>query len=261
MSPRLLNISGGRTSALMLRRLLDDCGGTLPADTHAVFANTGLECEETLAFLREISERWGVTIRWVERTIDRKFREVTFDTASRKGEPFTDLITQKSFLPNGVMRFCTQYLKIHTARDFMRSQGYEHWTSVVGLRYDEPDRVSRVRERDHEEWDVQCPLYDARITKAHVNDFWRGQPFDLRLKPWESNCAGCYLKSSSVLERIERDRPGSLQWWADQEARIGARFKGWRDYAALIRLSKAPRLPGVDFDDETNYSLPCACTD
>jgi hypothetical protein len=39
--PALVSFSGGRTSAYMLRRILDANGGRLPADVHAVFANTG----------------------------------------------------------------------------------------------------------------------------------------------------------------------------------------------------------------------------
>jgi hypothetical protein len=49
--PTILNISGGRTSGLMLRRILDAHDGTLPPETFAVFANTGRERSETLTFL------------------------------------------------------------------------------------------------------------------------------------------------------------------------------------------------------------------
>lgn len=36
-APAVINVSGGRTSALMLRRVLDAHGGTLPRDEHTVF--------------------------------------------------------------------------------------------------------------------------------------------------------------------------------------------------------------------------------
>lgn len=49
--PAVVNVSGGRTSAYMLRRVLDACGGRLPADVFAVFCNTGDEREETLRFV------------------------------------------------------------------------------------------------------------------------------------------------------------------------------------------------------------------
>ena len=39
--PAIINVSGGRTSALMLRRVLDAHGGALPDGVVAAFANTG----------------------------------------------------------------------------------------------------------------------------------------------------------------------------------------------------------------------------
>lgn len=261
--PTIINVSGGRTSALMLHNILRAHGGTLPPDVHAVFCNTGKERPETLAFLAAVSERWGVRLRWIERDLHKsagaRFREVTYETASRNGEPFDELIVERRFLPNGIMRFCTQDLKIRTARDFMRSQGHEHWTSVMGLRFDEPARVSRVRDREPDEWDVACPLYDARVTKADVMGFWASQPFDLELQPHESNCDGCYLKARSILTRIERDRPGTLAWWDAKERERNARFKSTRRYLDIIRVAHAtPSLP-LDLDEEP--SLPCHCTD
>jgi hypothetical protein len=260
--PTIINVSGGRTSALMLRRILDAHDGALPDDVHAVFCNTGLEREETLAFLGACEAQWGANIRWIERDSTRapreRWREVTHATASRRGEPFAQAITEKMFLPNAVMRFCTQMLKIEPSRAFMVAQGYEHWTSVVGLRRDEPSRVSKVRSNTPPQWDVGVPLYDARVTVADVDAFWRASPFTLALKSYESNCAGCMLKPASVLVRLERDAPGALEWWHQQERAIGARFHKGRTYLDLINEARSPALPGV-FDDQP--ALPCACTD
>lgn len=262
--PTILNISGGRTSGLMLRRILDAHDGALPPETFPVFANTGRERHETLTFLATMAARWGVTIHWIERDHTKpsgqRFRVVTSETASRKGEPFEQLITERRFLPNGIARFCTQETKIIPARDFMRSHGFDHWTSVMGLRFDEPARVSRVRAREPDEWDVACPLYDARVTGADVLAFWRAQPFDLGLRPHESNCDGCYLKSAAILERIERDHPGTLDWWDAQEKRIGATFKPNLPRAKIIARARLPMLP-LALDADEDPSLPCNCTD
>ena len=56
------------------------------AQKQALFANTGREREETLAFVRECGERWGVAITWLERPAGGGFRVVTPDTAAREGE-------------------------------------------------------------------------------------------------------------------------------------------------------------------------------
>jgi hypothetical protein len=45
--PTIINVSGGRTSSLMLRRTLDAHGGTLPADAHV-----------TVVEMNPVVERW-----------------------------------------------------------------------------------------------------------------------------------------------------------------------------------------------------------
>ena len=91
--PALISFSGGRTSAYMLHQILQAYGGTLPDDVVVAFANTGKEREETLEFVRECADHWSVPVRWVEwRNNEKGFEEVTFETASRNGEPFADLI-------------------------------------------------------------------------------------------------------------------------------------------------------------------------
>ena len=58
----LLHVSGGRTSGMLLYRMLEAYDGRLPANVRAVFANTGKEHEKTLAFIREMQRRWQVPI-------------------------------------------------------------------------------------------------------------------------------------------------------------------------------------------------------
>jgi len=167
--PAVVSVSGGRTSGMMLRGVLDAYGGTLPADVHAVFANTGEEHPDTLDFVREMSTRWGVEILWLEYdpTAPESYARVDYDTAARDGEPFAALVRAKRYLPNAVTRFCTQELKLAPMRRWMQARYGDDWTNVVGLRFDEPDRVSKLRARDAA-WDVACPLYDAGATKAAV---------------------------------------------------------------------------------------------
>jgi 3'-phosphoadenosine 5'-phosphosulfate sulfotransferase (PAPS reductase)/FAD synthetase len=259
--PTIINVSGGRTSALMLRRYLDANGGALPPDVHAVYANTGRERPETLDFVAAITERWGVDITWIERDRATGYREVTYDTAARDGEPFADLITDKHYLPNAVARFCTQDLKIRPAAAFMRARGYSQWTSVIGLRFDEARRVANVRSRDHGDWDIACPLYDARVTSDDVLGFWRAQPFDLALQSYQGNCDLCFLKGRARRERIMREAPHLVDWWATQEARIGGRFHAHEPgYArTLDAVRRLPMLP-MDLDGADDH-IACNCTD
>lgn len=266
--PAVVSVSGGRTSALMLRRILDAHGGRLPRDVHAVFANTGRERPETLDFVRECSVRWGVQVVWIERASDAPdgYREVEYETASRNGEPFAALISERRYLPNAVTRFCTHELKVLTIAAWMRAQGHETWTNVVGLRADEPHRVAKVRARNangSQEWETVCPLHAAGVRKRDVEAFWSTQDFGLSLASWEGNCDLCFLKGRRLRNRIMRDRPELAAWWIEQERAIGARFISSEPggYAGqLERVRRLPVLP-LDLDGNDPESIACACTD
>jgi phosphoadenosine phosphosulfate reductase family protein len=218
VGPAKISFSGGRTSAFMLWKILEVYKGKLPADVHVVFANTGKEREETLEFIHQIEMRWNVPITWVERDADDKFKVVTYYTASRDGTPFEKLIVQRNFLPNPVTRFCTQELKIRVMKAWMLAQGYEHWTNVVGLRADEPRRVSRIRSSSEKDvWDVALPLAEAGVDHDQIRAFWKLQPFRLDLEEWEGNCDLCFLKGRAKRTRIMRDNPSSPDWWIRME--------------------------------------------
>lgn len=254
--PALISFSGGRTSGYMLHQILDAYDGRLPDDVHVVFANTGREVPETLDFVQECSERWGVRVTWVEYRDDGEgFELVSHDSASRNGEPFTALMRKKGHLPNPIMRFCTIEMKIRPMKKFMLSREYEHWNSVIGLRADEPRRVaSASKNDDRERWENVMPLAEAGATVAHVTQFWNAQPFDLRLpnndgKAPLGNCDLCFLKGSKTILGIIRERPELAQWWAEiEEASVAAAIPR----ANALSIDDAPRTTGGrdEWDDE-----------
>ena len=64
--PAVISFSGGRTSAYMLKKIVDAYGGRLPDSVSVIFANTGLERPETLDFVDTCAAAWSVTVHWVE---------------------------------------------------------------------------------------------------------------------------------------------------------------------------------------------------
>jgi phosphoadenosine phosphosulfate reductase family protein len=232
--PAVISFSGGRTSAYMLWRILESRTGIyLPDNVHVLFADTGKERDETYLFVNEIEARWPVSIHWVERA-----------------GGFTQLITDKKFLPNPVARFCTTELKLVPIQKWMKARGYTDWDTVVGIRADEPKRVVTMRERG-----LLVPLADAGITEADILAFWRAQPFDLQLRPHESNCDLCFLKGVGIRRQIIRDHPELTAWWIEQERRIGGRFRS--DAPSYADIAAQPDL-FVGLDDSLTE---CFCHD
>ena len=89
-----ISFSGGRTSAFMLYKIIQENEG-LPDNVKVLFANTGREMPETLDFVRDCQEKWGVDVVWLEYDKNGKrttYKVTDYENASREGEPFEKLI-------------------------------------------------------------------------------------------------------------------------------------------------------------------------
>ena len=278
----LLHVSGGRTSGMLLHKMLEAYDGRLPANVRAVFANTGKEHEKTLLFIREMEHRWQVPIAWVEylyradarggiRDPKNTFRVVDYDTASRRGEPFAMLIRAHKLLPNAHKRICTADLKVETAARFARTK-LRWWRprphSILGIRHDEPKRWSKAL---WEECRTVYPLVDANVSARDVERFWSEQPFDLQIHRDLGNCDLCFLKGRWKLMRLITQYPERAEWWIEQE-----RYR--RSVARKVRKPELTRFlmrytyedlksaPMIPFDElreerEASEAVSCFCGD
>jgi len=265
--PTCISFSGGRTSAYMLWRVLQSNNG-LPAEAIVCFANTGKEDEATLKFVQDCSDQWSVEIHWLEyRDADPAFERVTFDTASRQGEPFEALIKKRNYLPNPVTRFCTAELKIRTIHKYLKSLGWDHNETMdwVGMRADEQRRAAKIADKS------RIPLVTAGITKSDISAFWKVQPFDLGLSnnngvTMHGNCDLCFLKGGAQVLSLIAEKPERAVWWARMEALAlalaskpsGAVFRSDRpSYSAMVKYAAEQS----DMFDPNEEAIACFCGD
>ena len=233
----------------------------MPRGGEVMFANTGREHPATLDFVNAVSRNW-CAVRWVEYTPEQPgWKQVSDDTAARNGEPFAALIEKRKYLPNPVTRFCTSDLKVIPMRKAMKSLGHDEYTTILGIRADEPRRVARLR-ADQERY-ISMPLADTGICSADVVAWWQTQPFDLRLPnndPAFGNCDLCFLKGFARIERVIRHDPSSADWWAKQEQLRSARFR--KDRPTYAQTRTAITIQGELFQpSEEDHTIPCECTD
>ena len=241
----IINFSGGRTSAYMCKRLIDEGGEYL-----ITFQNTGKELNKTLDFIHECDKRWNLNIVWLEFRYGNNFEVVTYETASRDGRPFDELIEHKKhFLPNQRFRYCTQELKINTLKRYLKSIGIKEYTSYNGIRYDEPRRWNKIKNSDY---DVELPLVKWKITKQDVLNFWRKQDFDLMVNEPYGNCDCCFLKGKGKLSIIAKEKPELLNWWINKE--IKSTFKKEISYQQI--LDKSQNQLGL-WDDDPSFECFC----
>jgi len=253
----LVSVSGGETSMYMAQWLKKEWGSN--NNLKYVFANTGEENEETLLFIEKCAQYFELPIVWVEAIVNPEFgkgnkaKVVSFETASRNGEPFKAMIT-KHGIPNLIFPHCSRELKGRTIDAYLREIGFKTDYKAIGIRADEIDRISNIP-------GIIQPLVKAGYTIQDRNRFWRDMPFRLNLKGYEDNCKVCWKKSLRKLLTIAKYHPERFdnfqKWEKEYEYYVPASqadgrtvpimfFRGNLTVDDILAMSKQP------FEDAEN---------
>lgn len=255
MDNRVISFSGGRTSAYMVVKYYEGHENEV-----VIFANTGKERPETLDFIHAVDQYLGGNVVvWIEYARNEFGYVITdYEKASRHGEPFSELITKKNYVPNRVARFCTQELKIRPMKKFCQQVlGWKHWDNWVGIRYDEPRRWDKAKSvARNEVYDMHHPLVVDRITETDVLEYWKSMPFDLGIHTLYGNCDLCFLKGQAKKAKIIRENPDVAKWWIEQENKVKGTFHPAFSISQLAdQVRRSPELFDTDIDD----SIDCFC--
>lgn len=270
----LITFSGGRTSAFMARFIQVN-----PAyqdyNKIYIFANTGKEHENTLKFINQCDKEWGLGIVWLEADVvhekrkGTKYKVVTFETASRNGEPFQEVI-KKYGLPSKLYRHCTRELKEVPIHKFAKEHfGSKDYKTALGIRADEQHRISSNPAYIY-------PLDVLQLDEKFIRKWWDKQSFDLELKDYQGNCDLCFLKSVRKKLTILTETPNLSEWWDKQEKEnyreYQDKFDVYRDLTIeqLVEKAKQPFNKARDlhelreqqnslFDLDLDVEFDCYC--
>ena len=233
MEKLLVTVSGGRTSGYMAVKLFQEYSHKY--DMTFVYSNTGQEHEKTLEFVRNIEKHFSIPIIWIEAVVDLRpnkgtdYIVVSFETASRKGEPFEEVI-RKYGLPTQGFMHCTRELKLQPMNKFRNSRGIK--VTALGIRADEPNRYKSREE-------VFYPLVDLfKTSKPEILRWWGEQEFDLGIPDYLGNCTWCYKKSDRKLAILATDHKEVFDFpkrmeekYPDDSRKI---FRGYRTTQEVI---------------------------
>lgn len=244
------------------------------------FANTGLEHIETLNFVHRCDQRWqrlyNVTVVWLEADVQSGkvptlHKVVSFETASRSGEPF-EAVVSKYGIPNNNFLHCTRELKENPILSYMKSLGekvghYKNkkfvpasYSTWIGIRSDETKRLNGNKTGKQTkvyplagDLDVDRLHLSIRLScdKQDVLSFWEGMRFDLQLPEHYGNCIDCHKKSLKKLKLVYHELGAaafevsnrldqnyshiSPQVIGDREI-VRKRYRGYRNTNELIAL-------------------------
>ena len=228
MKNLLLSFSGGETSAYMTQWCLANMKDEY--NMVVVFANTGEEREETLEFVHKCDEILDFNTVWVEAVVQEgragtKHKVVDFETASRNGEPFEEVI-QKYGIPNQAYPHCTRELKKRPIQSYVKNDlGWKGYYTAIGIRIDEVDRINDEKEKNR----YIYPLAETIPTnRQKINKYWSDMPFRLELKSYEGNCKACWKKSNRKLYTIYKNDPSSFDNMIRWEKEYGKYIKEGR---------------------------------
>lgn len=247
---RVINFSGGKTSALMtilLKPTHDDI---------VLFTDTGREHPLTYKFIDDFEREEKITVHRVSYTHER----------SPGLTGFSAMTHWKTYLPNRVKRICTDELKIKTSKRYLRNIGIRQFENYIGFRADEPNRVSKRKQKFKKVHD-KFPLYEQGVTKDMVNQYWLNKPYNLEIPSILGNCDLCFLKGKDNIIKILQLYPELAdKWIKDEEGRVQKNKKAtpkghfFEDttYKDLLKVAQSQKTL-FDLDD----ALPafnCSCT-
>ena len=199
----IVSFSGGRTSAYMSKWLIN--ARSEQYDLHFVFANTGLEHEETLKFVNRCDKEWNLNLTWIEAVTHKQlgkgptYKTVTFETAARNGEPYK-LLASIEGIPGPERPICTDRLKTVILTKF-RNNISKSALSAIGIRIDEVDRMNPSYERLR----LVYPLISMKPTKKpEIINWFKDNSFDLEIPEHLGNCVTCWKKSDRKLMTIAK---------------------------------------------------------
>lgn len=253
----VISFSGGETSAYMAQWLKANKAQDYDR-IFCVFANTGQENEETLDFVDLCDKHFGLYIHWIEASVNHGERKgtdhnyVSFDTASRNGEPFEEVI-RKYGIPNKAYPHCTRELKLQPIKSWLKYMGITDYHMAIGIRADEIDRM----QSDAKEKGLIYPLVKLQITKPKVNQFWQRMPFRLDLKGYQGNCKWCWKNSLRKHLTLMNESPEIYDFPERMEAKHGLSghnvdgtkrvfFRNGISTKQLCKLAEQPFTPAED---------------
>ena len=259
-----VSFSGGRTSGFMCHWLLENKSDEY--DFIFVFANTAQEHEKTLEFVDKCDKAFGLNLAWVETVVHGPgvgctHKIVDFDSASRMGEPFEEVI-KKYGISNPDYPHCTRELKLSPMFSYKRSLGFKsNHQMAIGIRSDEIDRMSPKAKENGLVYPL-CTM--TQTTLAEVRHWWAEQDFDLDLPTHYGNCVTCWKKSDRKLKTVAKHDPHYFDFMKRMEKEHGYTgtgdtkrvfFRRYRTTQDILAESKIPFKEFIDTMPDYQLSL------
>jgi hypothetical protein len=103
------------------------------------------------------------------------------------------------------------------------------------------------------------PLFEDKIDKQIVNDYWSKKPYTLEIPSILGNCTLCFMKGKNAIMNIMASNPELADVWIADEERIGYTYLDNISMKQMKSLATNNLFTGYDLN-EINPAFDCACT-
>ena len=212
-----------------------------------------LEQDAIIKIVLELEQFTGKKIDWIS------------------GETFDDLIKKKKMLPNVMMRFCTQNLKMFPIMNWWKNNINEVIEMAIGFRANETRRANKIIEKcdkngiesdrfivgktkKNNKWDLlkwrkpTFPLIENNIYSDTIYNFWNENKQVPFIKGYYNNCVGCFHRNPLFLKKMSQEHKNKIDWFVKQESEKMT-FKKEINYNQIIKWKLQEELSFDDFSD------------
>ncbi|AQX86113.1 phosphoadenosine phosphosulfate reductase [Elizabethkingia bruuniana] len=274
----LVNVSGGRSSAMMARHI-QTSEKYKDYQKLYVFCNTGLERSETIQFLKDQIKYWNLPLYMIEGVyslksgVGVKSKLVDFNTMDMEGKVFSDAISHLNKnewcgVPNEAIPYCSDYMKKRVSHHFAKEVFQTtNFISAIGFRREDmPKRITwkEVKMSKKKIFPLLTDFGNA-VDQFELNRYFQKQPFKLKIHSRLGNCAYCQKKSDrNLIEAIQFDlRKQNFQyidWYRKEEQKYGNRFfRGNLSIDDLVRSAQCALDDGNQLEMFSDVGEACMC--
>lgn len=187
------------------------------------------------------------------------------------GISFDEVVrTKGGWLPNKLHRYCTTEMKLIPIFEWWYKNFDQPVVMNIGYRGNEGRRVKKMNERLNDNglleikatvrkrpdgrnhWEVfewqspRFPLYDARINRDKIVNYWKTQSVRFAVM---NNCVGCFHRNPILLRKMFDEHPEKMEWFASQERANGGQ---WRSDMSYDKIKNHRLQIEIGFDDFTD---------
>ena len=171
-----------------------------------IYMDTGAEHPKTYKFINDVVNHFGIKLTCLRTKVNPEMNKGVRWTVVPLSECKPDLKPWKDMLAkygtpyvNGA--FCTSRMKTRPHDYYCNDKyGKNNWHCWLGIRADEPKRLSPVKGRSY--------LADiSDFEKIDILDWWAEQSFNLEIEEWLGNCVFCIKKGLNKIALAIKDEP------------------------------------------------------